>query len=84
MRDIRQTDNKIVLNSLFVIQNFVHLLSPVLEREGANNMKEIETDKTVNPSSYLLDEDVSDYHHALDTAVYWLTAVWCLHNYNDG
>ena len=70
MRDIRQTDNKIVLNSLFVIQNFVHLLSPVLEREGANNMKEIETDKTVNPSSHLLDEDVSDYHHALDTAVY--------------
>ena len=70
MRDIRQTDNKIVLNSLFVIQNFVHLLSPVLEREGANNMKEIETEKTVNPSSHLLDEDVSDYHHALDTAVY--------------
>ena len=70
MRDIRQTDNKIVLNSLFVIQNFVHLLSPVLEREGANNMREIETDKTVNPSSHLLDEDVSDYHHALDTAVY--------------
>ena len=70
MRDIRQTDNKIVLNSLFVIQNFVHLLSPVLEREGANNMRAIETDKTVNPSSHLLDEDVSDYHHVLDTAVY--------------
>ena len=70
MRDIRQTDNKIVLNSLFVIQNFVHLLSPVLERGGANNMRAIETDKTVNPSSHLLDEDVSDYHHALDTAVY--------------
>ena len=69
-KDIRQTDNKIVLNSLFVIQNFVHLLSPVLEREGANNKIEIETDKTVNPSSHLLDEVVSDYHHALDTAVY--------------
>ena len=69
-KDIRQTDNKFVLNSLFVIQNFVHLLSPVLEREGANIMIEIETDKTVNPSSHLLDEDVSDYHHALDTAVY--------------
>ena len=37
-KDIRQTDNKFVLNSLFVIQNFVHLLSPVLERE-ANNMR---------------------------------------------
>ena len=40
-KDIRQTDNKFVLNSLFVIQNFVHLLSPVLERE-ANNMREKE------------------------------------------
>lgn len=55
-KDIRQTDNKFVLNSLFVIQNFVHLLSPVLERK-ANNMRE---SKTMNPNSNIFDEDVSD------------------------
>lgn len=53
-KDIRQTDNKFVLNSLFVIQNFVHLLSLVLERE-ANNMRER---KTMNPNSHIFDGDV--------------------------
>ena len=55
-KDIRLTDNKFVLNSLFVIQNFVHLLSLVLERK-TNNMRER---KTMNANSHIFDEDVWD------------------------